>query len=239
MIYADRGARLDRIGADAGVVELQFDDMLRLGKGRVGRLLVAHHQGEGNVVGSFVPNDRRARLQRVLDTDHRGERFILDVDQFGGAARLIHRLGDDEGDPLADGAHLRAFKDGARRTEAFRPAHVLRHWRGQRTEPVGDDIGAGQHGQNTVGGFGSFGIDLLDPRMRVRRHDHHAVALMRQVEVVDIAAATGDEARILDPRYGLTDAEFLHGLSPRQAIASSAWGGGGDDSSIYTGDLSR
>jgi hypothetical protein len=41
---------------------------------------------------------------------------------------------------------------------------------------------------------------------------------MRQIEVVDIAAAAGDEARVLDPRYGLTDAEFLHELLPGKRL---------------------
>ena len=53
---------------------------------------------------------------------------------------------------------------------------------------------------------------LLDAGMGVRRHDHDAVALLRQVDIVDIAAAAGDEAGILDPRHGLADAEFGHAL---------------------------
>src|SRR5580704_14970266 len=44
----------------------------------------------------------------------------------------------------------------------------------------------------------------------MRRHHHYAVALVRQVDVVDIAAAAGDEARVLDPGHRLTDAELVH-----------------------------
>ena len=36
------------------------------------------------------------------------------------------------------------------------------------------------------------------------------MALVRQVDVVDIAAAAGDEAGVLDPGDGLADAEFVH-----------------------------
>jgi hypothetical protein len=44
--------------------------------------------------------------------------------------------------------------------------------------------------------------------------DQHAVALLRHVDIVDIAAAAGDEAGILKPRDGLADAEFAHALPP-------------------------
>src|SRR5580700_129736 len=51
--------------------------------------------------------------------------------------------------------------------------------------------------------------------MGVRRHHHHAVALVRQVDVVDIAAAAGDEAWVFDPGHRLTDAELVHLSPPR------------------------
>ena len=88
MIVADRGARLDRIGGDARVVDLQRDDVFGAGEGRVGRVLVAHHQREGDIVGRLVPHQRRARLHRILGADHRRQRLILDLDQFGGVAGL-------------------------------------------------------------------------------------------------------------------------------------------------------
>ena len=69
MIVADRGARLDRVGGDAGVVELQRDDVLGAGEGGVGRVLVAHHQRERDIVRRLVPDRRRAGLHRVLDRD--------------------------------------------------------------------------------------------------------------------------------------------------------------------------
>jgi hypothetical protein len=46
--------------------------------------------------------------------------------------------------------------------------------------------------------------------MRVRGHHHHAVAKLRQLDVVDIAAAAGDKSRIFDPGNGLTETEFVH-----------------------------
>ena len=42
----------------------------------------------------------------------------------------------------------------------------------------------------------------------MRRHDDDAIGLLRKIDVVDIAAASGDEALILDPPHRLTDAEL-------------------------------
>jgi hypothetical protein len=53
--------------------------------------------------------------------------------------------------------------------------------------------------------------------MGMRRHDHHAIALLRQADVVDIAASAGDETGILEPRNRLANTEFCHAFSPRRA----------------------
>ena len=49
---------------------------------------------------------------------------------------------------------------------------------------------------------------------------------MRQFDVVDIAAAAGDEAGILDPGHGLADAEFVHAWSQHEYHPSAAVGQG-------------
>src|SRR5690606_15884582 len=70
-----------------------------------------------------------------------------------------------------------------------------------------------------VGGGRLRGVDRLDARMRMRRHHHHAVALPRQRDVIDIAAASRDEALVLDPAHRLADAELvdrrIHRRTPR------------------------
>ena len=51
-----------------------------------------------------------------------GERLVLDLDELGGVARELARLGDDRDDGLADVAHLadreRVVLDAARRASA-------------------------------------------------------------------------------------------------------------------------
>jgi len=47
--------------------------------------------------------------------------------------------------------------------------------------------------------------------MRMRRAQHEGVSLTRAADVVEVGAATGDKAPILDAADWLTDAELLHG----------------------------
>ena len=223
MVVADSGARLDRIRGDAGVAHFQRDGVFGAGERGVGRVLAAHHQRERHIVGRLVPNDRRAGLDRILDIDHRRQRLVVDLDQFGGVLRLGQSLGDDEGDALAHGAHLVGGENTALGAKAFRPAHVFGHRGRQPAELIGQHIGAGQNGEHAVGGLGLGGVDALDARMRVRRHDNDGVALQRQVEIVDVTAAAGDEARVFNPRHGLADAKFrIHAIPPRFAAPNDA-----------------
>ena len=212
MVLTDRGARFDGVGGDAVVGELERDGVLGAGERGVGRVLVAHHQREGDIAWRLVPHGGRARLDRILRADDGGQRFVVDLDQFGGVARLRRRFRDHERDAVADRAHFVGHQDGARRSESLRAAHVLGHRRRERAEFVGCDIGACEHGQHAGCGFGLRGVDLFDPRVSMRRHQHDAVALPRQVDVVDVAAAAGDEAGVLDPGHGLTNAELVHAL---------------------------
>src|SRR5262249_44110506 len=172
--------------------------------------LIPHHQRERDVVRLLVPHRWRARLDRLLDADDRRQGFIVDFDQFGGVTRLRIGFGHDESDAIADRAHLLTFENGAQRAESLGAAHVLRHRRRQTAELVGSNISAGQHCDYARRGFRPRCVDALDAGVRVRRHDDDAVALLRQFEVIDIAAAAGDKSRIFYPGNGLTDTELVH-----------------------------
>ena len=215
MILADRRAWLDRIGADAIVDKLERNHVFGAGEGGVGRLLAAHHERDGDIVGRAVPDHRSARLDRILERDHGWQGLIVDRDQFGSVARLLQGFRHHKGDAVADRPHLAARQDRPKRAVAFGAAHVLRHDRHQASDLVGLGVGAGEHGENPRSRLGRRRIDSLDTRVGVRRHHQHAVALQRHVDVVDIAAAAGDEAGILEPGNRLTDTEFCHAFSPK------------------------
>ena len=61
---------------------------------------------ERDIVRDVVVELRRAGLGGFLGIGHRGQRLDIELDGFGGVARLRQRLGDHEGDGIADEAHL-------------------------------------------------------------------------------------------------------------------------------------
>jgi hypothetical protein len=185
--------------------------------------LPAHHERDCDIVGSAVPDNRSARLDRILERDHGRQGLIVDRDQLGGVARLLQGLRHHKGDAVADRADLSARQDRAERAVAFRAAHVLGHDRHQASDLIGLGVGAGEHGENSRSRLGRRRIDALDTRVGVRRHHQHTVALQRHVDVIDIAAAAGDEAGILKPGNRLADTEFCHAfLSQKTASENRA-----------------
>src|SRR6516162_1288542 len=226
MILADCRAWLDRIRGDAIIVELERYHVPGFGEGGVGGLFVAHHQRERDVIRLLVPYRRRAWLRRVFDADDSRQQLVLDFNEFGGVSRLRIGFRHHEGDAITDRAHLRAFEDSAQRAESLGAAHVLRHRRRQTAELVGERIRSGEHREHARRGLRFRRIDALDAGVRVRRHHHDTVALLRQFEIINITATAGDEARIFDPRHRLTDTEFVHAELLIAIIHPAQRGGG-------------
>src|SRR5262249_54836487 len=85
----------------------------------------------------------------------------------------------------------------------------------------GLDVLAGQNAHDAGGGARRRDIDALDPRMRMGREHDHGMGLMRQLDIVDKAATTGEKAHVLDPAHRLTNAigmgveMLLHGAPSR------------------------
>ena len=80
--------------------------MRGLGEGGRDLLAVAVVIVERDVAGRFVVDQRRAGSRGVLRPHDRGQRIDVDLDRLGGVLGLQRRLGDDEGDGIADEAHL-------------------------------------------------------------------------------------------------------------------------------------
>ena len=215
-VVADADARLHRDGRQAVVLDPELDDVLGAGEGRVGRLLVAEHQAEGVVAGRIVvPHLGRVGLGGVLDIDHSRQRLVVDLDQFRGVAGLRQRLGDDEGDAVADVADAVVDDERLEGAVALGRAEILRHqMRGECADLLGDHVGAGQHQQHAGRGLGLGDVDLLDLGVGVRRQHVAGVQHAGQHDVVDIAALPCQEALVLDPAHRLPDSEFGHGFTP-------------------------
>ena len=176
IIRADRAARLHRIGDDAMVVEVQRNDMRGRCERRIDRIRIAPAPVHADIARHLGGNLRRTGGTRGGSGGDRRQWPVVDHHALGGIERLRARLGDDQRDRLADMAHLVARQQRLRREgEWLAGLHVGFHRRTHRLQPVGSRILAGQHGQHAGHRARRRGVDPLDPRMRVRRAQHHGM----------------------------------------------------------------
>jgi hypothetical protein len=84
-----------------------------------------------------------------MQVDHARERFIVDLDQLGGIARLLECFSDAERHSIADMANLALCKEGTYRSKSFWTSRVFRHEeRRQAAETAAGNIVAGQNTQH-------------------------------------------------------------------------------------------
>jgi hypothetical protein len=216
IVIAERHARLHGVGGKPVVFQPHRDDMRRASERRIGCRLVAEHQAVADVaLRTIVPDLGGGGLDRILDIAGARQRLVINLDQVGGVACLRRGLGHHQRDPLADEAHLVGREHRPEGAIALRrPQHFRHEERRERAELLGGRIGAGEHAQDTGSRFCRRDIDPADAGMGMRRVHHRRVALMRQVDVVDVAGAAGDEALVLDAAHRLPDSEFEHGFPP-------------------------
>ena len=161
--------------------------------------------GVGHVPAALLVEHGRAVLERRARVDDDVERVVVDLDELGGVARELARLGDDRDDGLADVAHLadreRVVPDLAARVG------------GDLEERVGEDrdLVAGQRPVHARLLERRADVDRDDARMRVRRAHEVDVAHPVPLDVVEEDALTLDEAAVLLARDALPDEPLLQG----------------------------
>jgi hypothetical protein len=138
---------------------------------------------------------------------HGRKRVHVDEHGLSRVARLVERLGDDEGDWVAHVAHL---VRGERRLLRARRVRAVRHAVG-RDGQAGDagrrEVGAeddGEHARHLPRG-GS--VHAADQAVRVAAAHDDGVGLAGQGLVVAVGALAAEEDRVLGARHGLADGE--------------------------------
>ena len=162
--------------------------------------LVADRPLEDDVARRVLVELHGARLGRGLRVDHHGQRLVVDDDGLQGIDRLGGRLGDHRRHALAGPLDAVGGQDARRvdvvldaRHAAGRPGH------GQR---VVGDVGAGEDGDHAGHGACRRRVDGPDVGVGVRAAQDRQVGHARHLDVVEVAALAGDEARVLDPLDG-------------------------------------
>ena len=166
---ADRGARLHGVGDEPVIGEVELDDPPRFGERGLDCGQIAEMPIVAEIAGRFAVDLRGARLKRRGWVDRRGLLDIVDLDQLGGVAGLPERLGDDDGDLVADVADPVGNERRVRRLDHRRA--VLRvdlPAAGQPADSVRGHVLSGIDGHDTRGRGGRGGIDAGDPRIGVR-----------------------------------------------------------------------
>ena len=75
----------------------------------------------------------------------------------------------------------------------------------RRLQAIGLGIGSGQHGQHTGQGQRGCDINGENAGMRMGRAQHHRIDLSWQIDIIAVAALTGQQHRVFASRQGLTD----------------------------------
>ena len=145
---------------------------------------------------------RRARtgasaLRAASGSITAGRISITRLDQVNGVFGEIAIGGDDDGDRFAGVAHP---------TDRDRPAFDRRLDADHETCGQRLDVGAIEHRDHAGRAPGRRGVDRDDVRMRMRRAQHGSVQRAgSNPEIVDEAAASGQQGRVFDARNRTPD----------------------------------
>ncbi len=211
IVFADRGARLDGVGHQAIIDDVELGDVLgRLERG-IGCFGVAEAPLIDGVVRRDVVDARRALLLRSGGVGDRRQHRVIDFDLLGGVARPRQRLADHDGDRVADMAGFAIGKNGMRRHFHRRAILGVDHPAAdQIADLVAGELRAGEHREHAGHGGGGFGVDRFDRRVRMRRADEIGKSLARPVDVVGVMARAGDEAAIFLATHRCADTGSTH-----------------------------
>ena len=207
VVFADRRARLHRVGDQAVVDQVELGDQLGFGEGGVDRGLVADLPLVAGVGRRLVEQLGGSRLHRIGRFDRRRQHAVVDLDQLGRVLGLVARLGDDDRDRVADMAHLAPGQHRVRRLDhglamlvGDQPAA------GQAADPGGRQIGAGEDRDDAGCRQRLRRVDGAQGRVGVRAPEQIGVGLARTIDVVGIVTLAGQEAEILLAADGGADA---------------------------------
>ena len=87
VVFGQRRARLDGVGHQAVVDEVELGDVLGIGESGVGRFRIAELPLVDGVVGRVLVDLRRP-IPGLGRIDHRRQHLVVDLDLLGGVARL-------------------------------------------------------------------------------------------------------------------------------------------------------
>ena len=219
IVLGNRRPRLHRVADQAVVDEADPGDVRRAGKGLGGGGGVAAFPVEAGVVRDVVEDGGGVRADRIEHADDRRQHVVVDLHRFCRRPRLLQRLGDDEGDGIADAADL---------ADRQRRVGRLLHRRavdvgdppaaGDAADTVRLEIGPGEYPQHAGHRRRRGGVDGPEDRVRMLRAHEHPMGHVGPLDVGNVVALAGEEALVLLAQDRSADARvFRHDYSPAPA----------------------
>ncbi len=191
VVLDERAVALERGRVEAVEVELRdLDHAVGLGEGGV-EVAPGVETRPHEVPAGVVVEHGRLGFLRLAGVDDRRQRLVVDLDELGGVARELARLGHDGHDRLADVAHL---ADREREVLDVRAGHAR-----DLEERIRErrDLLAGQRPVDAVDRLGRRDVDAGDVRVRVRAAHEVEVAHSVPLDVVDEDALALQETLVL------------------------------------------
>jgi hypothetical protein len=198
---------------------------VRGGRDRRGGVAVVLLHPGADVAGDVVVHEV-GRSAGGLDADHRRQELVADPDPVDGVLGDVAVLGDHERDRLADVVDL---VPGERELGAAVGECGVRDQQGQRVGHHAVEVVVRPDGVHAVEVEDVRDVDVEDPGVGVRRAEDGGVQGGRPDEhVVDVAAATAEEALVLDARHLLAEELRGHEAPPwssaaRRTAATMFW----------------
>ena len=139
--FGNDAAGVEIIGRQPLIDHVERDRARRRREGPRGRAGIAETHLEGEIAGLLGPYRRRVRGERRRGTDRMGQRLPVDTDGLGRVLGMRERIGNHEGDGIADMADFieREHRIGRNRDRRLGDQALAR----QVAEPGG--VGTGQH----------------------------------------------------------------------------------------------
>ena len=221
VVGAVGGARLDGVGSDPVVGEVERDHLGGVREFGLGGRGVAQMPVEADVAGRLVPDLGGAVRHRGIQVSDGRPRLVVDLDEQRRVLGLGPGLGDHHGDRIAGVAGRPLHQGRVGRRDHLRAVLVGDHpAAGDAAEVVGGRVLAGQHGEHARRREGLAGVDRADLGVGVRRAHEHGMGLLRQRDVVGIPPLAHEEAAVLLAQDGSAHALIAHWAPPR--IVSAA-----------------
>ena len=196
-------ARLDRRVRLPVLVEARFDHH---GGPRepARRIAGAEPLVRDEVAGQALIDARRIRRERALDARYRRQRLVDHLDARSGVLGEVAVGRHDAGDGIADEAHL----VDRQRAALDRQQALDRRRQPQRRCPL-RNLTSGDDRMHAAETARVIAVDRDNARMGVRRAQEVGMQRARDRDVVEEAAAAGEEAAVFAPQQRPADGRIL------------------------------